>query len=168
MARLISCCCLALAALATTVESAQLNNGLASVSDVSIRSVPLAGDTYGLGETIALEIRFDRPVKHTGPLLLPLQIGVESKNAAFGSCTSKPSDPVGSCRWFWFYYKIEPSDSDADGISLAADPLQFGGGTILDMAGNPVAPDLGSHAIANNPRHKVDGGITNSTATGQG
>ena len=100
MARLISCCCLALAALATTVESAQLNNGLASVSDVSIRSVPLAGDTYGLGETIALEIRFDRPVQHTGPLLLPLQIGVESKNAAFGSCTSKPSTQSGRADGF--------------------------------------------------------------------
>ena len=161
MARLISCCCLTLAALAS-VADAQPDDGPAALQDLSIRSMPLKGDTYGFDETIALEVRFDRPVKPTGPLLLPLQIGAETKNAAYKSCMARPADPAGSCRLLWFHYRIEPSDSDVDGISVATDPLLIGSGTILDLNGNPVALDLGDRAIVNDPRHKVHGGVTNS------
>ena len=165
MARPISCCCIALAALAVGVVGAQPDNGPAAVQEVSILSMPLNGDTYGLDEIITLEVRFDRPVKLYGALLLPLQIGTESKKASYKSCTSSSSDPAGSCRWLWFYYMVEPSDNDVDGISVATDPLPAGSGTIVDLAGNPVALDLGSHAIVNDPRHKVDGG---SPTTDQG
>ena len=166
MAKLFSCCCLVLAVLAGAATRAQPNP--ASVSGLSIRSMPTAGDTYGLGETIALEIRFDGPVKPVGPLSLPLQIGAQSRNANYVSCTSRPADLEGSCRWLSFHYRVASSDIDADGISVAADSAQLSSGSVEDLAGEPIILDLGSHAILNDPGHKVDGGITNEATSSPG
>lgn len=164
--KLLSCCCLVLAVLAGAATGAQPNP--ASVSGLFIRSMPAAGDTYGVGETIALEVRFDGPVKPVGPLSLPLQIGAQSRNANYVKCTSRPADPAGSCRWLLFHYRIASSDIDADGVSVGADSTQLGGGSVEDLAGDPIALDLGSHAIVNDPGHKVDGGITNDAASSPG
>lgn len=162
MAKLLSCC-LVPAILASAAAGAQPNP--ASVSGLSIRSMPAAGDTYGVDEMIAVEIRFDGPVNPVGPVSLPLQIGAQSRSASYGSCTSRPADPAGSCRWLLFHYRIAPSDIDVDGISVAAGSSQLGGGSITDLAGDPIALDLGNYAIVNDRRHKVDGGVNNGAAS---
>ena len=165
MAKLLSCC-LVLAILAGVATGAQPDS--ASVSGLFIRSMPAAGDTYGVGETIALEIRFNGPVRPVGPLSLPLQIGAQSGNAHYVKCTSRPADPAGSCRWLSFHYRVASSDIDADGISVAADSAQLSSGSVEDLAGEPIILDLGSHAILNDPGHKVDGGITNEATSSPG
>ena len=52
-------------------------------------------------------------------------------------------------RWLFFAYTVQSSDSDADGIAVAADALTLNGGTIRIAGGTAnAALGLGSHAIS--------------------
>lgn len=168
MTKLIWRCCLAVAAFTPTHANTQLSDGPASVSGLFIVSTPRRGDTYGFNETITLEARFNKPIKLSGDLHLWLVIGANPKRAAYRSCTSRSSDPVGACRWLWFSYNVAPFDNDADGISVATKALELGKGTMQDLAGNPVDLDLGQHAILNDRGHKVDGRLSNGPPTVEG
>ena len=58
----------------------------------------------------------------------------------------------------WFSYVVQSGDTDADGISIAADALTLNGGSIRSAGGTDAELDLGGHAIVNAADHKVDGG----------
>ena len=57
-----------------------------------------------------------------------------------------------------FYYEVQASDHDLEGISIAPNALRHVRGTIRDRHGRDITDlSLGAHAIANDPAHKVDG-----------
>ena len=122
-----------------------------TVSDVWI-SRPASGDTFELGQTITVGVRFDRTVVATGKLQLALTIGSTMRQASvnLGYIRREPT--------IYFYYDVQPSDLDKDGISVGANALTLDGGTIRNVADTAAAAlNLGGHAIANSANHKVDG-----------
>ena len=111
---------------------------------------PASGDTFELAENIGVQVTFDRTVAVNGRLQLALTIGSTVRQAT-------ASFPLEN-RHILFNYVVQPSDRDADGISIGADALTLEGGTIRDVGGTTdAALDLGGHAISNSAGHKVDG-----------
>ena len=136
----------------TGANTYQVNGSLVTaptVNQVLISGTP-PNNTYGLTETIWVGITFDRAVAVTGTPQLALTIGAATRQANYVSGAN-----VG---YLWFRYVVQPSDSDTDGISIAATALALNGGTIRIRGGTTNATlGLGSQAIANSASHKVDG-----------
>ena len=121
-----------------------------TVKIISFHSSPAKGDTYELGETIALLVEFDRVVTATGEAQIPLTIGTETRLAtAYGwGGHSHPS--------LHFSYTVQEADRDEDGISIPANALSLVGGTIKGPDGTTDA-DLTHDAIAAESNSKVNG-----------
>ena len=105
-------------------------------------------DTYVLGNEIVVIVIFDEEIRVQGGPTLALTIGAATREVV--------TDNV-SGQGIWFRYRVQPSDLDEDGLSIPPDALKLNGGTITDLAGNDADPNLGSHAITNDPAYKVDG-----------
>ncbi len=117
---------------------------------VTIESTPDSGTTYGLAETIEVEVDFDEVVhvdETVSELVLILSIGQHSRRATFvgGSGSTTLS----------FSYSVQRGDEDDDGISIGSGPGALQGATIADFAGNPA--DRTFDAVGENANHKVDG-----------
>ena len=116
------------------------------VRDISIESAPAQGDTYQLGETIEIEVEFDRAVKTTREPRLALTIGTQTRHAtghAWGHFVS-------------FRYTVQAEDRDEDGISIPANALSRGGGSITAADGTTDAL-LTHEAMVPVGDSKVDG-----------
>ena len=121
-----------------------------TVSDLTITSSPVSGDTFEVAETITVRVTFDRSVDVTGTPQLALTIGATTRQADYSSGSGS--------RWLWFRYVVQSSDTDSDGISIGASALTLNGGTIRYRTGTTNASlGLGSNAISNSANHKVDG-----------
>ena len=121
------------------------------VSAVYIASTPLAGaDTYGLGETIEVDVEFAAAVaiRVTGSPQLGLNVGGQSRTAALVSATGQV---------LRFAYNVQRADLDGNGIDVAANALTLNGGTILSLASAAANLSLGGHAISSAGGHKVNG-----------
>ena len=128
---------------------------VAAVVDVALLSVPrsilsITPNTYGAGEQIIVRVRFSEAVQPggTGTPMLALGIGAETVNAALDMPSSVGTDLV-------FRYTVSATDTDADGLSVAADALALGSATLTDTGGTAANINLGSHVIDN--AHGVDG-----------
>ena len=136
------------------------------------------GDTgWRNGERIELAVVFNEPVSVTGAPRLALTIGAGTRQAGLLRCGGD-SPLVGAffasgfCpeRVLVFGYVVQPSDVDADGISIAANALTLNGGAIVDRGGNAATRSIPASTVASsssrfyagsaNPRHKVNGGGT--------
>ncbi len=126
----------------------------ARITSVSIASTPLLGtsvvNTYGVDETIQVEISFDAPVTVTGTPQLTLTIGSVERRASYTSGSGGTS--------LTFSYEVQSTDSDADGIAVGAPALMSNDPDITGTGGYRISLNLGRYAIAPNPDHKVDGG----------
>ena len=122
------------------------------VTGVRIVNSPVSGDTYELGEVIEVRVDFNRTVTVTGTPRLALGIGSQTRQVDFYCCG-------GSRTALWFHYVVQASDSDTDGLSVAAGALTLNGGSINDARDGTTAASLGlgTHAITNSSGHKVDG-----------
>ena len=141
--RFAVCACL-LAGLLGAAAGAQT---APAVSDAQISSTPDSDGTYELGEVIAVSVTFDRAVDMTGRPQLALTIGTATRQMAALAGTTT----------IFFFYEVQSSDADADGVSIGANALTLNGGTIKAKDGTDAVLDLGAHAIADSTNHKVDG-----------
>ena len=131
---------------AQTDTTAPTVSSVAITSDTGDDDVYLDDDgVYGIGDKIEVTVTFSEDVTVTGSPQLELTVG-SAKNAAYKSTTD--SKVV-------FSYTVAVGDSDADGISIAADKLSLNGGTVKDAAEN--AADLSHSAVSALAGHKVDG-----------
>ena len=122
------------------------------IATASFVGRPVAGDTYELGETIAVEVEFDRPVAVAGTPQLALMIGATTRQVSFARSANVPATTVA------FWYTVQSADSDPNGVGFGANALTLNGGTIKVAGGSTdAALDLGSHAIMDSGDHKVDG-----------
>ena len=110
-------------------------------------SSPAQGDTYGLGETIEVEVEFHGVVKATGEPRLALTIGTQTRHATKFGWSSH------SLR---FEYTVQEGDRDEDGISIPANALSLNGATITAPDGATEAV-LTHEAVAPEGSSKVDG-----------
>ena len=125
-----------------------------AVVEVSIRTRPASGDTYGAGERIEVVVRFSIEVEVTGGPQLALMIGSATAQAQYVAGSGRKS--------LSFRYTVVAGDADSDGLSIGASALALNGGTILSVAGASAALGLGTHAVPTLTSHKVDG----ASATG--
>ena len=120
-----------------------------AVSGLWITSRPQDGEAYGAGEEIEVQLGFSQPVEAGGAPTLALDVGGQTRHASLSSWGRES---------LWFRYAVQSGDTDADGISIAADALILNGGSIRSAGGTAAVLDLGAHAIVNAAEHKVDGG----------
>ena len=92
------------------------------------------GGTYELGETVEVEVEFDRAMTGAGC--------VEYRDAdAVRDLLGMGSETL------YFEYVVQEGDRDEDGIGIAANALVTGGGTITAVDGTTAA-DLTHDALA--------------------
>ena len=125
------------------------------VRRVWIESSPGSGDTYTRGETIRIALQFSEPVAFIGVPQLELTIGATARFVPRGNTWTRSA--------INFWYEVQESDLDADGISIGTGALRVtGGASIRDATGNDAVLDLGAHAISNDTELRVDGGVTDA------
>ena len=121
------------------------------VRDISFH-FPGRSHTYARGETIEVEVEFNRTVTVTGTPRVALTIGAKTRHAVYSRSWRE---------YAHFSYAVQEDDRDDDGISIPANALMLHGGTITAVDGLTDA-DL-THAPVG-PQHdmKVDGssGVT--------
>ena len=128
-----------------------------SVIDVTIRSRPRSGNTYGRGERIRVGVRFSESVTVGGTPRLALTVGTATRGASHTS-------GGGGVPWLWFHYDVQAADRDADGISLGPHALHLNGGAIRDAGGADALLDLGRHAFSSHGGHRVNGAANHAPA----
>ena len=131
------------------------------VTDLVFNNRPQSGDIYSGGEEISVGIRFSKQVSITGSPQLALTIGTTTRQATTFQHSTLTN-------FLYFEHSVQQGDRDEDGISIAANALSLNGGTIRSAEGEDAVLDLGTHAIRNDPAHKVDGSSQRPTVTGVG
>ena len=111
---------------------------------------PARGDTYELGETVEVEVEFDRAVEATGDPQVMLTVGTQTRYANFSGWGSET---------LYFEYTVQAGDRDENGIGIVADALVLNGGTITAVDGTTDA-DLSHDALAGGSSRMVDGSLT--------
>ena len=124
------------------------------VTRIFFHSSPARGDTYELGETVEVEVEFDRAVTAAGSPQVALTIGTQTRHAA--------SSGWGG-RSLHFDYTVQEGDRDEDGISIAANALVLNGGTIKATDGTTDA-DLRHGTVAAGRGSKVNGSLATPPA----
>ncbi len=121
-----------------------------TVERLTPASRPLNDAAYGAGEVIRVEAVFSEDVTVTGAPYVELEIGGVARHAVL-----QPTADTTSRSSFSFDYEVQPGDADADGLSIAANALRLGGGSIHDGAGNvadrshaPLPPDPNQRVVA--------------------
>ena len=153
-------CLLALVSCATTPPTpttsaiaaetvAQADGAAPAVSSIAFRGSPAQDDTYGLGETVEVNVRFERAVTATGSPQVALTIGTHTRHATLSSWSRQS---------LYFSYTVQEEDRDEDGIRIAANALLLNGGTITAADGTTDA-DLTHEALAAERGSKVNGSL---------
>ena len=129
-----------------------------AVSGVAFSGAPASGDTYELGETVAVTVTFDKPVTVSGSPELALSIGSRTRQAAFASASATGVTMLA------FHYPVRASDRDADGIAIPANAIRLTGAAITDAEDDAVDAVLGHAAVPADAARKVDGGQVSAPA----
>ena len=118
--------------------------GAPSVLSVWLSSDP--GGGYATGEEIEATVRFDKTVTVTGEPQLGLTVGSVTRQALYQGAAREVVR---------FAYEVVADETDADGVSIAANALTRNGGTIRDSANQNASLTHG--AVAADANHRVDG-----------
>ena len=124
------------------------------VRNIYIPYSPARGDTYELGETIEVDVEFDRAVTATGDPQVALIIGTETRHAALRGWGSQT---------LYFEYTVQEGDRDDDGISIPVNALALNGGTITAADGRTDA-DLTHGTVAADGGRKMNGSLVTPPA----
>ena len=135
------------------------------VSSIEVQDLPRYESTYRLSEQIRVTVSFSGPVRVTGTPQLGLTIGSRTRQASYNAvrsgvppipeALSGPSSPLPS---LVFTYRVQATDLDADGISVAANALALNGGTISRTRdARSTAASLSHAAVTTDATRKVDG-----------
>ena len=92
-----------------------------TVTGVNVIGTPRRGEAYQAGETINLQVWFSRLVTVSGSPYVELTVGNGIRQATFHTHGVEVQG-VG------FQYTVQAHDSDADGISVAANAIRLDGG----------------------------------------
>ncbi len=130
------------------VDGSRADDHAPVVSDAYIANAPVSG-AFRAGETITVGLRFDEGVVVTGLPRFALQIGSESRYAAFHESWGTAT--------LLFEYVVQETDRDDNGLSILADAIDLNGGTMRDGTGNDANLDLGYFTFNDDPNYKVNG-----------
>ena len=122
-----------------------------TVSAIAFSGRPAGGDTYELGETIAVQVDFDTPVTVAGAPRVQVTVGSRTRHAAFSSASRAAVTTLS------FEYTVQADDRDADGIGIPANAILLDGGSITDSARAGIVAILGHAPVPADGTRKVDG-----------
>ncbi len=133
-------------------------DGRPYVRSVSVTSRPRVGDTYGRGETVEVQVTFDREVVVSGlpevALIVGSSLSVDSYRRALYASGS-------GTKVLTFHYEIGENHTDTDGITIRASDsaLRRGlvGGSITDEFGSTANRAYSQQSMLSG--HKVDGTV---------
>ena len=121
-----------------------------TVTRVNFIGTPRRGEAYQAGETINLQVWFSRLVTVSGSPYVEFTIGNGTRQATFHTHAVE-------VQGIGFQYTVQAHDSDADGISVAANAIRLDGGTITAIDGATAAV-LTHAAVPADPTRKVGSG----------
>ena len=140
------------------------------VNEVKIMNSPTNGYAYGAGEVLYVRVQFNAQIETVGSPKLALRIGSQVRHAfCYGY---KHNDGRPNLLWLMneernrcrvgkhallFRYSVHVGDSAAGGIGIATDALTLSGGSIRSVGGARAILDLGSCAVVEDRRSRVDG-----------
>ena len=127
----------------------------ATVSSVSVSSTAggTRDDTYVRGQDIDVAVQFSENVTVVttgGTPRLGVTIGSATRYASYDSTAS-------TANTLTFTYTVASGDTDANGVSIAANAIDLNGGAINDAS--ELAANLNHSAVDASASHKVDGSI---------
>ena len=120
------------------------------VSAVRFTGTPASGTTYRLGEQIEVAVTFTEAVTVTGTPQIGLSIGSQTRQAVYDATQSKGTLLV-------FRYSVQATDTDADGISIAANALTLNDGTISLASDTTTAAALDHAGVGTDDTRRVEG-----------
>ena len=130
-----------------------------AVTSVRFFLTPANGGAYQSGESIRLQVWFDRSVTVNGEPSVELTVGGLTRQATVRANSAR----VG-VQGLGFEYVVQANDQDADGISIAANAIRLNGGTITATDGTTAAV-LTHPAVPDDPSRKVGDGTTEPPTT---
>ena len=133
-------------AIQVRVSDDDTNPGFVSITETSS---PASGDTYLLGETIQITVRYSKPVFVTGNPYFVVYIGGAGKQAGLASGSGTAS--------LVFEYAVQAADRETTRLSYVSQAIQ-GGGTIKDADGNDAPRSYTGRTTFELSRNKVNGG----------
>jgi hypothetical protein len=144
---------------AGTTPAISIDTTVPTVSSVAISSATgLQSSTLNAGDVLSTTVTMSEAttvVTSGGTPTLALNIGGTLVQANYGSGSGSTA--------LVFNYTILAGQTDATGISVAADSLALNGGTLADAAGNTAA--LTHSAVADNTGYLVDTTVPTATNT---
>ncbi len=124
-----------------------------AVTGVEIASSPAAGDSYGVGETIRVEVTLSEAVEVDTTGGTP-HLTIDMNPADWGEKQAAYASGTGTATLAFVYEVVEPNLSEP-GIAVLADSLALHGGTIRSNATGADA-ELAHDGLEHDPAHKVD------------
>ena len=117
-----------------------------SVLGVGVSSDPGDDEVYTTGDAIEIGVLFDETMAVTGQPTVTIAVGDHGRSAEFTRTEGET---------LVFAYLVRAEDQDDDGISVEANAVSVGDGTITDAVGNPAA--LAHAPLVSQAAHKVAG-----------
>ena len=146
--------------------SLPLTLGSAGITSIALSSDAGSDGTYATGDAITVLVTFEGAVTVNttdGTPYIPFTVGETARHAEYASIDS-------TNRMLTFSYTVVATDSDQDGVSIAANGLALNGGTIMvqgtnsDAAlGHAALPTQSGHLVNKIPRIASDGVAITST-----
>ncbi|MYD93249.1 MAG: hypothetical protein F4Y02_06070 [Chloroflexi bacterium] len=127
---------------------------------MTITTAPFDPRGYAVSETIGIRVTFSEAVTVSGSPVLKLGIGEDVRDAEWDEEASDGG-------FVTFRYVVTLEDRDEDGISVGADALDAGDGTIESAGGVEADLDIGDHVIADDRNHLVLGSPPEAACAGQ-
>ncbi|MDE0447114.1 MAG: hypothetical protein OXH96_10610 [Spirochaetaceae bacterium] len=125
-----------------------------AVSEVGMFSASASRDAYQFGDPIEVRVDFDRLVTVTGTPQINLTVGDNTRAVGLTGPAVHFRSRTSS---LFFAYTVVAAESDADGISVAADAISLNGGSIKADADGTTDADLSHAALTPGSGHKMDG-----------
>ena len=138
----------------TVLASAHTGSGDLNAGSLPIEAAPAVETVaitstdgpYSVGENIEVTVTFSEAVTVTGAPDITLMVGTTTRQTTALSGTGTDT--------LVFTYTVAAGDTDADGVSIAADALALNSGTIRDADGTDA--DLDHLAVAPDTANAVD------------
>ena len=148
------------------VNGTQTASGTATVSTVTVTSVPLlmasgstSADTYGVGETIEFTVTFSAAVTVTGDPRFAFSLSNPGQSGIADKLADYDYDPAASTATaLVFSYTVQATDEDTDGIWVGSQTLKLDSDDrILTASDNSLPASLTHAEQGTKDSHKVDG-----------
>ena len=129
-----------------------------TLAKIKLRSKPADPDRgYVTGEEIRLDAIFTKAIPTVeGKPTLELQVGTETRRAEFKEVRFRSSDRR---RWMMFRYTVQAGDSDADGISIPANPIATNAADRIYRSWDREPAALAFAGLGAQARHKVNASV---------